>query len=260
MTNRGYDTMGSMSEWYVRLEGRKCDLQELSKLFSLPNPIVCEEHGEYILKSRMFSELEDSNEVFDMATHILELVHGVAKLILGDFEAVRADAVWRFDEEGHKRVAMIFSETIAMTARASMTTTAVTANGPIDSEQSSSESNSWLGAALRHNDMAKALLFMREPNWYNLFKVYEVIRDAIGGKREILKSGWVTKQELSLFCQTAQSWEAVGDAARHAAKKYITPKDPMSLSRATSLITGLLCNWIESCIQQEARTPKPMNE
>ena len=137
----------------------------------------------------MFSELEDPNEVLNIAAYILKLVHGVAKSTLEDFKGVKADAVWRFDEEGHKRVAMIFSETIAMTARASMPRTAVTANGAIDSEQSSSESNSWLGAAFRHDDIATALLFMREPNWWNLFKVYEVIRDAVGGHREILKAG-----------------------------------------------------------------------
>lgn len=237
-----------MNEWYVRLQGRKCDLQELPKLFSLPDATVCEQDGVYILKSETFSELEDSNEVFGVAAHILELVHGVAKLTFGDFEAVKADAVWKVDEEGHKHVAMVFSETITITARASMTATAavVRANGTIDSEQSSPVGNSWLGAALRNDDIATALLFMREPSWWNLFKVYEVIREAVGGDGEIRKAGWDTKQELSLFRQTAQSREALGDTARHAAKKYKAPKDPMSLSRARSLIVGLLCNWIDS--------------
>ena len=243
--------MGSMNEWYVRLQGRKCDLQELPKLFSLPDATVCEQDDVYILKSEMFSELEDSNEVFSIATHILELVHGVAKLTLGDFEAVNADAVWKVDEEDHKHVAMVFSETITITARASVSATAtvVKANGAIDSDQSSPLSNSRLSAALQHDDIAKAVRFMREPSWWNLWKVYEVIRDAVGGTEGIVQAGWATRREISLFSQTAQSDKALGDAARHAAKKYKAPEDPMSLSRARSLIIGLLCNWVDSCVQ-----------
>lgn len=244
-------TVGFVNEWYVRLQGRRCDLQELPKLFSSPDVTVSEQDGVYVLKSRKFSELEDPYEVFDIAAHILELVHGVAKLTLGDFEAVKADAVWRFDEEGHKHAAMVFAETIPITVRVGGTATATVlrANGTIDSEQSSPVSTSRLTAALQHDGIARALIYMREPSWWNLYKIYEVIGEEVGGKEEIWKAGWATKQELSDFRQTAQSREALGDAARHAAKKFKAPENPMSLSRARSLIMGLLRNWIDSYIK-----------
>jgi len=78
-----------------------------------------------------------------------------------------------------------------------------------------------------HYGIARALLHIREPNWWNLFKVYEIIKEEVGGDKEIQKTGWVTKEELSLFWQTAQSWEALGDAARHADKKYKAPENTM---------------------------------
>jgi len=240
-----YDRMDFMNGWYVRLQGRKYDLQELPRLFSLPDARVCEQDGVYILKSEKFSKVEEASEVLGIATHILELVHGVAKITLGDFEAVKADAVWKLDEEGREHWAKFLSTTV--TARASMNklSTVLKANDAIDSGQSSPLSNSRLSAALHHDDIAKALHFIREPSWRNLWKVYEIIKDAVGGIKGIVQAGWATRGDLSLFSQTAQSDKALGDAARHAAKKYKAPEDPMSLSRASKLITDLLRYWID---------------
>jgi hypothetical protein len=237
--------MDFMNEWYVRLQGRKYDLQELPRLFSGPNATVCEQDGAYILKSERFSGLEAPNEVFGIATHILEQVHGVANLTLRDFKAVKVDAVWKLNEEGHEHWGKFLSTTVTLRASMNKSSTALNANDAIDSDQSSPLSNFRLSVALQHDDIAKALHFMREPSWWNLWKVYEVIKDAVGDRKEIARAGWATKEDLLLFGQTAQSDKALGDAARHAGKKYKAPEDPMSLSRARKLITDLLCHWID---------------
>lgn len=100
----------------------------------------------------------------------------------------------------------------------------------------------WLAKAQHERDVADALRFFAVRSWVNLYKVYELIRDGAG---DVVKRGWATKGELSRFTQTAQSRDSIGDAARHASKKFKAHATPMSLTEATDLVKSLLLNWLE---------------
>ena len=72
-------------------------------------------------------------------------------------------------------------------------------------------------------------------------KIYEIVRDDVGDLR---KRRWGIEQDKNRFTQTAQSKDALGDSARHAAKKYKPPLNPMSLAEAKSFIRNILLNWL----------------
>jgi hypothetical protein len=87
-----------------------------------------------------------------------------------------------------------------------------------------------------------------EPNWINLYKVYEIVKkDA--GKKKIEE--W-TKNKISQFTHTANSQSAIGDDARHGVDRNDPPKEPMSISEAEALIRNLLQKWLQwKCEQQK---------
>ena len=87
-----------------------------------------------------------------------------------------------------------------------------------------------------------------EPNWINLYKVYEIVKkDA--GKKKIEQ--W-TKNKISQFTHTANSQSAIGDDARHGVDRSDPPKEPMSISEAEALIRNLLQKWLQwKCEQQK---------
>ncbi len=87
-----------------------------------------------------------------------------------------------------------------------------------------------------------------EPNWINLYKVYEIVnKDA--GRTKIEQ--W-TNKKIGLFTHTANSQSAIGDDARHGVDKHDPPKEPMSLSEARALIRNLLKQWLQwKCEQQK---------
>jgi hypothetical protein len=103
-----------------------------------------------------------------------------------------------------------------------------------------------LSIAWRDPNLKKAhrIFGSREHNWHNLSNVLEIVQSDIAGK--IAKAGWATQAELDRFTHTANSAAAIGDDARHGHEKFQPPKNPMSLTEAKSLITGILTPWIDS--------------
>jgi hypothetical protein len=58
-----------------------------------------------------------------------------------------------------------------------------------------------VGKAMRHPDAVEALQIMGKPEpttWVDLYKVYEIIREARGGETGTIRSGPTTKPDISL--------------------------------------------------------------
>jgi len=85
----------------------------------------------------------------------------------------------------------------------------------------------------------------------NLWKVYEVIRDDMGGKRTgkaaILNRGWATPDELERF-RGVHYPSVFGDEARHGVDEVSPPppSDPMPLPEAQAFVSRFLTLWIDS--------------
>ncbi len=73
-----------------------------------------------------------------------------------------------------------------------------------------------------------------------------MIEGDVGGQHELEKKDWVPRDKLDLFGRTANSPEAVGDAARHGRQSGEPPKEPMELYEAQALIKTLVKKWLES--------------
>jgi hypothetical protein len=219
-----------MKEWLVRLKGDVFDLQGLLVLFSSPKATVLEEGGNYYLKSTDFNLLTDAGDVLEAAKYILQIVNGAAMLHLENFLVVQVHpSVIGIDQDG-KRHQFSFGYG--------------TGRPVLRPAQQPARVDSWITQAGQNKNIADALRLFCEQNWINLYKIYEIVRDDIGGERNMY--GWVTKREIKRFTQTAQSRDAIGDAARHASDKFKPPKGPMSLAEAKSLIKIILLNWLNS--------------
>lgn len=81
-------------------------------------------------------------------------------------------------------------------------------------------------------------------SWFNLWKSYEAIRDGNGGKASLVAEGWTTADEVDRFRKTANSYAAVGDAARHARLGEPPPPNPMTLDDAEDYVRAMLHRWV----------------
>jgi len=235
-----------MPNWLVRLKGEKFDLEDLPSLLRSPEHTVIEESGSYYLKSSDFDSLSSADEVRELAITIIDRLNGVMKLRMRNFRGVSEDGVTLIEEDGrrHRYVYLGGSFTARSKVRANATVT--TSNGTQQIAPLPSDVESWLSLAKSDKAVKGALHFFRENTWFSLYKVYEIIKDDVGGKKAITTNGWATKKGLDRFTQIAQSREALGDSARHAAKKYKPPPQPMTIQEAELLIRGVLRSWFRS--------------
>ena len=74
--------------------------------------------------------------------------------------------------------------------------------------------------AERNPRLADALRYFARGDWVNLYKAWEVVRDAAGAVHAIIANGWADRTEQGRFTGTAQSKDQLGDDARHASGKY----------------------------------------
>jgi len=212
----------------VKLKGASFELEELHATFSFPFATIVHRDGSYFLQSAAFKEFQNSSEVLKEARKLVEIVNGAAKLYFDHYGGVEvANSIIGLDEHGSSHR---FSFGFGTGRRVN------------ESYEDTGVIGLWLAKAEHERHVADALRFFAVQSWVDLYKVYEFIRDDAG---DVVKRGWATKGKLSRFTQTAQSRDSIGDAARHASKKFKAHAAPMSLTEARDLVKSLLLHWLE---------------
>ena len=235
-----------MSKWLVGLKGEKFDLEDLPALLHSPEFAIVEENGFYYLQSSEFESLTSADEVREQGTALIEILNGVASLRRDNFRDVSEGNITRVEDDGRRHHYVYVEGTIIMRAKVSADAIVIAPNGTEKKVAQPTNIKTWIDIAKECKPVADALRFFRDGTWGNLYKVFEIIRDDVGGEHAIIEKGWVSKRKLSRFTQTAQSSTALGDHARHASEKYKAPVQPMSLSDAKSVLRGILINWMQT--------------
>jgi len=213
-------------------------------LLRSPELNVTEDNGFYYLQSSEFDSLTSADEVRERGIALIKILNGAAKLCRDNFRDVAEDGITRVEDDGSRHHYVYLEGAITMRAKVSAQVTVITSNGSQPAVDQPSPLESWFRLAQKHKPVADALHFYREDSWINLYKVYEVIKDDVGGKHIVVNKGWVSEPDLSRFTQTAQSRAALGDYARHASEKYKPRAQQISLSEAKSLVKSILMKWL----------------
>jgi hypothetical protein len=82
-----------------------------------------------------------------------------------------------------------------------------------------------------------------DPAWWLLYRVVEDIETHLNERRlgtSVSKAGYCSDNERERFRRSANSAEASGLGARHAAGKWEPPKNPMPLEEAKTFVKALL--------------------
>ena len=98
--------------------------------------------------------------------------------------------------------------------------------------------------ALGDKTVAKALrLCSRELDWVNLYRIYEVISEDMGG---------LTGKEIKkIFKGSANNSNVTGDYSRHGKMNVGTPEETMRLADAQHLIKLKVREWIYKKITEQ---------
>jgi len=100
--------------------------------------------------------------------------------------------------------------------------------------------------ALGNKKVAKVLrLCSRELDWVNLYRIYEVVSEDIGG---------LTGDDIKIFKGSANNNNVTGDYSRHGKMNVGTPEKTMRLADAQHLIKSKVREWVYNKITGEIET------
>jgi hypothetical protein len=87
--------------------------------------------------------------------------------------------------------------------------------------------------------------------WPNLYKVREIVEEAVGGETQVVNKGWCSRNSIERFNRTANHQEAIGAFSRHARARAMPPPTPMDQSEARTLIGTILYEWIQELLHRK---------
>ncbi|MCJ8010159.1 hypothetical protein MUG84_00190 [Paenibacillus sp. KQZ6P-2] len=157
------------------------------------------------------------------------------------------DNITLLREDGKKDSYIYMSCSMNVRTRMSVEITVYDSEGnEIKEEETKNNLSRWIIEGLDNEDVASILRYFRKPNWMNLYKIYEVIRDDLNGEAALISKNYIPRKDIKRFTQSAQSKELLGDEARHASLKYKPPEIPMNIDEARQLIKQLFEHWVIS--------------
>jgi hypothetical protein len=237
-----------MAEWLVRLKGHAFDLEELCDHFMSANlNVKKDDDGHYYLRSSDFDQMSEPDAVSERAQDLIAHMNGAVRLLSGvSYRPVEFDVVTRVDDDGKRHHHMTLSATVEVRSRMTGTLIVGETGETMDVLRPPSGVDSLVNLADQNEKVADALRFYARSDWINLYKAWEVVRDAAGGETELIKKGWATKAQRRRFTGTAQSRAELGDEARHASEKVQPPKNPMSLEEAQAFVRSVVEAWVRT--------------
>jgi hypothetical protein len=234
-----------VTEVRAQLRGHTFDLDRLAWSFPTGDPRVgVDDHGHYLTGSALDGLLDDGSILYERASSMLRRVNGVARALDGDFRPVSLTG--RFSDETGRQSHVVIADVIEVRDQA-LPITAVLGGVP---QEPPRPGPGYLGLSERNSDVADALNIRGTPgaqlSWSDLYKVFEIVRDSVGGERVIVKNGWVSQSAISRFKHSANHPEASGDQARHARMSGGPPSQPMWLNQVRWWISSLVQQWFDS--------------
>ena len=233
-------------KWFIELLGNETDLIGLeASLRSEATTIVREERKFFLTLSDVPVDA-DAHAAMNRAKGILELINGAAQLALDTQEPLRVGSAFRQCED--RRDYFVFPEPAEIRITGVAPTISVTrSDGTVEVFEPANPVRDWTRRGETDEAAAKVLRLFGTGrlDWVNLCRILEIVRDDIGGLKEIVERGWATKASLELMERTANSPGAVGLEARHGVERTEPPRRPMLLADARNMIRSISIAWLD---------------
>lgn len=226
------------AKWTVLLRGDRADLVHLPGRFQIgPIRVVSALEAFYLFMAEL-EGISDIKVARERVTSTIDVINGVMAISVRGFKPVEAYSLETQTGEHSFAVCNLAGEMALQ--RAALPESSL----PVDDTPSQLVS-------LIMTDVATADVFRLfgrgRRDAMTLYKVYEIIRDDVGGDDVMVKQyNWTSSTQLSRFRNSMNNRYVLGDEARHATRTFTPPKTPMLLGEAEAFISRLIVNWLNT--------------
>jgi hypothetical protein len=231
--------------WKAWLVGHDFDLETLSELFGAGDPLVAHDqlNGYYV--ESLGIVVSGGQPDVSSAEALVKRVNGAARALDPAFQTVQLRG--RYTSPDGTTSVVLLGDTAAMRDKA--TAGAVVIDG-VPAPAPPPKGPRYLKLAQQDPDVADALRVLGQPgplDWYDIYKTWEIVGNAIGGPKQVAAHGWATEADINRLTASANHPGISGDDARHARMKGNPGQNlTMTMEEADSLVRRLVANWIES--------------
>ncbi|MEO6045058.1 MAG: hypothetical protein ABIQ47_14235 [Tepidiformaceae bacterium] len=228
-----------MARWLLTLRGDSADIETLQR--TLPAGFALTElQGKPAFRSDELDAVGDVLMVERRGQEFLAIFNGWLLLHDENAKHIELDTVHEVNPITGAINTFILPATATLTLRVFQPTVVISGGEPVDPAATSAA----LGVVLADSRAIRAVRFFEEGTWVSLYKVKEIVTEAVGSPQLLKDRGWVSAGALKRFDHTANNANALGDQARHARTSRQGPQTPMTLGEARQLIQGLLLAWL----------------
>lgn len=230
-----------MKKKFISLKGESTDIEFVKSQLKFVEWKIIKESNSYYLTSDFLTENVENKDVELKAKQFVDIINGALVIILGAHKRIETTGIVEVSDMGTKS---IFVEVNEKMKAQEINKAIIIRNGEALEEQIS-VFEELIKLAELYKSVQDVLHFFNEIEitWWNLYKIFEIIRDDLGSQKKTYEI--VSKAELSLFTQAAQSRELLGDDARHASKKYPSPNKDITIIEAEQTVRKLFEGWIK---------------
>ncbi|TAJ20625.1 MAG: hypothetical protein EPO47_11190 [Rugosibacter sp.] len=238
-------TSRQISAWIVPLKGHAFDLEDLP-IYLDGSPVTVVKRGD-----RHFLQISTSvagtthERVEELAVDFLGLINGAASVLIDGYRPLEFEGggFYGIDAIGEVANTVIQVSSAEMRCKAGHVTISV--NGVTHEDGRKGLMDQLLREATRNRAKADALALVGRPapSWSELYLVFELV-EANAGSR-MYADGWIGRAESKLFTRTANSYTALGKAARHGKDRGDPPTNPMHQRDAVRLMRSLVAGWLK---------------
>jgi hypothetical protein len=236
-----------MARWLIKLDGERPDLEEFPLRFPDGELYAIEKDGGIYLAGPEFERLEGPEAVRNHALVAVDEMSAVISLLWWPFRKPSIGLLHREDDKGGVST-WIRPVTAVIRIKEAADTMAIRGSAPGSDDPAiirPTAAQRLLGASRATSHLRTAVLLWAFPDraWWLLYRVVEDIEthlNELSIATSVSEAGYCSGKERARFRHSANSAEASGLGARHAAGKRDPPKDPMNLEDATIFVKGLL--------------------
>jgi hypothetical protein len=224
--------------WQAYLKGDAFDLDTLTHLFPIGQVRVQTDAEGVYVTGPLLDATTSAGDALRVAKEWLPMLNSAARVLESSFRPVEVQGSI-VGEDGNRH---LFVEA-NLTARARLTAS-VTVDPPNVPPLMPRGTELMQRAAADHN-LAEAMVHISglRVDWGELYKAFEVLKDAAGGSNELSRRTGVSKRRLKAFTGSANHPAVSGTDGRHARPSGPPPKDTMTIEEARALVNLLVSSW-----------------
>lgn len=227
----------------ARLTGHEFDLLDLADFFPTGDPRVVKDGDTFYIESAALNPAPGGRPFYEAGPDLIRTLNGAARAMKVDFQLVEINGY--VGDDGKATIYGV-GGAISGVTRIRATGTVIGPDGkPVPPPPPPGPG--YLARASTDPDAAEVFAYLSRPDWptwYDLYKVYEVMRSSRKLTLARQAAGF-SKDEMSRFTRTANHPGASGAAARHARDSSEPPENPMTLQEGDVFIRQVIRAWLD---------------